>query len=570
MDQSLPSSNEICFKKDLAESMSNLEIQTPKFKSSNSLDGDTILDSKTPFEKMHNECVSLQKAQSVPHLTNETANSLIRFGSTTQRKKTSEASSIPESLLHAKLVQENQSLKEKVTRLEEEKTELVKINNIWNTDYTSLKQRLSCYEKENSCLKEDLNNRDKHIKKLTKKLEVMFVANSEEKSLWDQLKSGDDEDNDVRKDTPTHKQDDLMPLPNNMIGGCVGSGGGGFSAMHQFPDYQQKNQELQHQNNLLQKRLFDAQEQCNFFDKQLRQTEYEIQRMSAEKLNPLQKSDKQLSTTSLSPSSIDAIGEVEILRHQLKVYAEDFRIETEEKKKLLSENIQLKKALSELNNEQEHLRTQLKIYEDDFHNERDKRVKLMNMIQSQNDQQQSRREWQEYYQLMQEKDRINDRIKKMENHGVPFNASGRSSSMSSASRPLRNVHPTLQQQLSGPPSMPNHAPAFVDGTKPFLPTSSSSKFQPISSSSSYMQPHINNYHQPRHSRHQQTSPMPTYSMMSKTSNSDRYRHLSSKGGEAGNGSQAYFGNHNSTEENIKGWLSTRENKYIRTPSESSF
>ena len=42
-------------------------------------------------------------------------------GSQIQRKKTTEANAIPESLLHPKLLQENQNLKEMVAKLEEEK-----------------------------------------------------------------------------------------------------------------------------------------------------------------------------------------------------------------------------------------------------------------------------------------------------------------------------------------------------------------------------------------------------------------------------------------------------------------
>ena len=125
----------------------------------------------------------------------------------------------------------------------------MKINNIWNTDYTSLKQQLCCCEKELSCAKEDLNNRDKQIKLLTKKLELMFVRNSEEgKSLWEQLKNGDDEENDVCKDTPSTRQDDQTCSPMMSNNGMPLAGG--FSPMHQYGDIAQENQELRHQNNV--------------------------------------------------------------------------------------------------------------------------------------------------------------------------------------------------------------------------------------------------------------------------------------------------------------------------------
>ena len=50
---------------------------------------------------------------------------------------------------------------------------------------------------------------------------------------------------------------------------------------------------------------------------------------------------------------------MEILRQQLKVYAEDFRMETDERKKLHNENLALKKKMSQVSESQEHLKNQV-------------------------------------------------------------------------------------------------------------------------------------------------------------------------------------------------------------------
>jgi len=53
---------------------------------------------------------------------------------------------------------------------------------------------------------------------------------------------------------------------------------------------------------------------------------------------------------------------VDILRHQLKVYVEDFRIETDERKKLGRENVTLKKELNKTTEERELLKNQVKMF----------------------------------------------------------------------------------------------------------------------------------------------------------------------------------------------------------------
>jgi len=204
----------------------------------------------------------------------------------------------------------------------------------------------------------------------------------------------------------------------------------------------------------------------------------------------------------------------------LKVYVEDFRMETDERKKLHNENLNLKKELSKTTEDREHLKNQLKVYEEDFATERNKRIQLMKMQQMQNQSdvqmQYQQREYQEYCQLMQEKERINSRIKDLEFHqggngggGLP---QGRSNSVSSTSRPNK-FHAPLTQQYSGPSSL-QHYPQ-------------QSKYL------DYQQQPSNNYQTPQPSplafnnqnNGQQTSP--TYSMMSKLPNAspnhnDRY------------------------------------------------
>ena len=137
---------------------------------------------------------------------------------------------------------------------------------------------------------------------------------------------------------------------------------------------------------------------------------------------------------------------------------------------------------------------------------------------------------------------------------------------------FQRSHQPLQHQLSGPPSVANPvSQPFLNGPKACLPSSSASEFQPISSSSNYQHsPHsANSFQQQPNFRNQQTSPLSTYSMMSKPSEANRYGQYS-PGGDHGNKNQAMFRNNHNNDENIKGWLSPRENKYARTPSESSF
>jgi len=60
---------------------------------------------------------------------------------------------------------------------------------------------MATLKEENSNKEKELGRRDKQIQKLMKKLELMFIENSEkeDKPLWEQV--GDEDHNDISKDS---------------------------------------------------------------------------------------------------------------------------------------------------------------------------------------------------------------------------------------------------------------------------------------------------------------------------------------------------------------------------------
>lgn len=157
--------------------------------------------------------------------------------------------------------------------------------------------------------------------------------------------------------------------------------------------------------------------------------------------------------------------DIDLLRQQLDIYADDFKAEKAEKEKLLSENQSLKKQVALLNEEKEPLMRQLQYYEEDFRKERDKRIELLrknNLVSSENSSAQSsfslypsysegeaQRKWKEYCCLVVEKENLTDRINELENQGITrYNGkiSDQNSNYSNASfRSKTQNHP--QQKL---------------------------------------------------------------------------------------------------------------------------
>ena len=81
------------------------------------------------------------------------------------------------------------------------------MNNLWDTDYQKLKQKLDKLEEDNNNKSKEIASQDKHIKKLVKKLELMFVTNTDEEKQPSWKKLVDDGENTGENEISKGNQD---------------------------------------------------------------------------------------------------------------------------------------------------------------------------------------------------------------------------------------------------------------------------------------------------------------------------------------------------------------------------
>ena len=134
----------------------------------------------------------------------------------------------------------------------------MRVNNLWDTDYNALKHNVFVMEKEMAALKEENNEKakeiakhEKHVKRLTKKLELMFVANSaDDEPLWKQVDPDDMTANPMPADSFNDEEEFPMdgflqlPLQQPQLSGLDG----GYQRKPN--DFSPENQELKHQINV--------------------------------------------------------------------------------------------------------------------------------------------------------------------------------------------------------------------------------------------------------------------------------------------------------------------------------
>lgn len=388
----------------------------------------------------------LHKASSVPHLHSPNSK-LLKPNQTSspRRKKTSEANGIPDPVMFNDLLHENQMLKDKIAKDEEGRKKIVSINHAWDAQYNLLTQKYTALEGEAAQAQVEQNAvivnkdkeiaaRDKKIARLTKKIEVFINGcdDKDDKPLWEQVDENEGGASSAVEDTKKTKEVRKDEFSESLI------------LMEQILAQEKEDKKMAvHQAKDLKRRCQYLENALHQQTKQSLYLQTELQRLTGV-IEKSHENKKKHSTHESSPRMTstntdfegDELKEVELLKQQLQVYAEDFNAEKEDKQKIIEENEELKKKFTRFTEEKEHLLRQLQIYEEDFYREREKRINLMRRngnstpvreeyptprhqtplsSQPEDDPQQR---WKEYCCLVVEKEQLSDRITELESQGV--------------------------------------------------------------------------------------------------------------------------------------------------------
>ncbi|XP_065677773.1 uncharacterized protein MAL8P1.12 isoform X2 [Hydra vulgaris] len=377
-DQSL-----VCFTDNLSSSIFDI------FKEDNSNSGGICLAEQSncltstssivdPFE---NEIQLGYKSQSLPYIKQN--------GSTQSRKKTTEASPLFDPM-QLKMQKELSQLQEKLAISEEKQAQLLLANSNLEEQCQMLNLKCSEIMKELQHKKTELN---------------MLISNKNKEIL---LK--DEQISQLKK-----KMSDLF---NNLDD---------KSSKKEKTSEQRQNYE---QGTL--KELTELRDKCQYLQNALWQHGQCKIVLENELHNLKLHVNSSRETSYVKEANNGNKNDIDLLRQQLDIYAEDFKAEKAEKEKLLAENQSLRKQLVVLNEEKEPLMRQLQYYEEDFRKERDKRIELLrkNNMSSESSAQSSfslcpsysdgeaQRKWKEYCCLVVEKENLTDRINELENQGI--------------------------------------------------------------------------------------------------------------------------------------------------------
>eukprot|EP00112_Aurelia_sp_Birch-Aquarium-sp1_P016620 Seg3785.1 transcript_id=Seg3785.1/GoldUCD/mRNA.D3Y31 product="TNFAIP3-interacting protein 1" protein_id=Seg3785.1/GoldUCD/D3Y31 len=347
-----------------------------------------------------------------------------------------------------KLMEKIKELENGMTSLQSDKNELIKVNHAWDTQYRKLQEHF----------RNEVKTRDDSFHKLQR--ELSQEHNQNHASVKDLLEQKDiviGEQNakihKLKEELDKFKADSLQMMQRRLESELEVK----YQRAKKLFQDQKKEKEiiLQREETAMQecRMLQDAVEVLENESKSLsnrnKMLEGEVRRLA--NLIEHSQTDRRTGESRSSPpsllfegnqdlrrqSSIISTEQIEVLKQQIAIYAEDFKSENLEKEKLAEEVKRLKSRLRQAERDAEESKRQMKIFENDYILEKEQKqlqmrpprdgyVGQQDIVEPPEYTPQDRtectpeqlREYQEYCQLVYENNKMTERIARLKDHGV--------------------------------------------------------------------------------------------------------------------------------------------------------